>query len=284
MFGGSISESSRKLYTSNIKRLNGGKEPKSAVFLNKFDDINAIIDKYADNTKKSYYITIVSYLKDKKASNKTKNYWLEKMNEANKSFRETSGEKTETQKKNWMEWGEVVKLHADYDLPKKIKDEKEYNQVLYYLILSLYVLTPPRRVVDYEKMKVVADASGMDEDFNYLDVKKKQFIFNQYKTKKAYGQQTEDIPDDLYAILKKLVLPKQKNFEPFFLLQDYSGDKVIGVTRALNKVFGKNISVSMLRNIFVSDKLGGKKDETKELAESMGTSPAVLQNVYSKDS
>jgi hypothetical protein len=70
MFSDNITESSKKLYISNIKRLNNGIIPKTPNFLKDFDKINSIIEKYSQNTKKSYYISIVSYLKDKKVQKK----------------------------------------------------------------------------------------------------------------------------------------------------------------------------------------------------------------------
>ena len=60
MFSDNITESSKKLYTSNIKRLNNGIIPKTPNFLKYFDKINKIKEKYSSNTKKSYYICIIS--------------------------------------------------------------------------------------------------------------------------------------------------------------------------------------------------------------------------------
>jgi hypothetical protein len=47
MFSDNISESSKKLYLSNIKRLNNGIIPKTPNFLKDFDKINEIIEKYS---------------------------------------------------------------------------------------------------------------------------------------------------------------------------------------------------------------------------------------------
>ena len=289
MFGGSsITESSRKLYTSNIKRLNNNEIPKSATFLSKFDKINEIIEKYSANTKKSYYISIVSYLKDKKVSKKVKDYWNEKMLSANKKYLETSDEKTQKQKDNWLSWDEVLDIHKKEKetLPKKVSNEKDYLKCLSYLVLSLYVLISPRRVKDYHEMLVVPEyKEGMSKEHNYLDVKNKKFVFNNYKTKGAYGQQVEEIPKELFDILKKMIIPKEKNFEPIDMITTYEGVKPAGnyITRLLNSVFKKNVSASLLRNIFVSHKLGNSKNEAKELAQEMGSSVNVLQNVYNKD-
>jgi hypothetical protein len=288
LFGGNISDNSKKLYLSNIKRLNGNVIPKNTNFLKDTDKINSIIDKYSNNTKKSYYISIVSYLKDKKVPKKTKDYWIDKMNSSNKEFKERSDEKTEKQKDNWIEWDEVLDIHKKMGetLPKKASTEKEYLKCLSYLVLSLYVLISPRRVRDYAEMLVVPEyKETMSKENNYLDVKNKKFVFNTYKTKGAYGQQVEDIPKDLFDILKKMSIPKEKTFEPIEMVLTYKGEKPAGnyITRLLNNVFGKNVSASMLRNIYVSHKLGKTKTETKELAKEMATSTNVLQNVYNKE-
>ncbi len=287
-FGGSITESSKKLYEGNIKRLNNGSIPKSTAFLGKFDKINSIIDKYSNNTKKSYYISIVSYLKGKKVPKKTQEYWTDKMNSSNKEFKERSDEKTQKQKDNWINWNEVLDIHKKMGetLPKKVSTEKEYLKCLSYLVLSLYVLIAPRRVKDYAEMLVVPEyKETMSKENNYLDVKNKKFVFNTYKTKGAYGQQVEDIPKDLFDILKKMSIPKEKTFEPIEMVLTYKGEKPAGnyITRLLNNVFGKNVSASMLRNIYVSHKLGNSKNEAKELAKEMATSTNVLQNVYNKE-
>jgi len=288
MFSDNITESSKKLYTSNIKRLNNGDIPKSASFLKDFDKINKIIEKYSANTKKSYYISIVSYLKEKKVQKKVKDYWTDKMNDANKKFLEKSDQKTQKQKDNWLEWAEVLQIQKqlENDLPKKVTNQKDYQKCLSYLVLSLYTKISPRRVRDYHEMKVVPEYKDtMSKDYNYLDVKNKKFIFNNYKTKGAYGTQEQDIPEDLFSILKKMSIPKEKKFEPIDMILTYDGDKPAGnyITRLLNGVFKKNVSASLLRNIYVSNKLGDTKNEAKELAQEMGSSVNVLNNVYNKE-
>jgi len=271
LFQDKIADSTLKLYTSNLKRLNGGVIPKSPTFLKKTEDIQAIIDKYAPNTKKSYYITIVSYLKGKKVPKKTSDYYYDKMINSNKEYLETSNQKTPKQEENWLSWNEVI---AHY---KTLKPG-----TLEYLILSLYVLTPPRRSKDYYLMKVVPEHDeSMDKAFNYLDWKEKKFIFNNYKTQGAYGAQTLDIPPELWDVLSQFKL--KKKFEPFFLLNK-EGKQLAenGITRILNKSFGKNISSSMLRNIYLTDRFGEVEKDKQRISEGMGTSKDMIGKVYTK--
>ena len=134
-------------------------------------------------------------------------------------------------------------------------------------------------------MKVVPEyAESMDKEFNYMDAKNKKFIFNNYKTRGTYGSQEMDIPEPIMEIIQSQYKLKKK-FEPFFLLHTKTNDQLSenGLTRILNKVFGKKVSVSMLRNIYLSDRFSGKKSELQDVASLMGTSPAMVTQVYTKD-
>jgi hypothetical protein len=273
MFGGNLTESSIKSYTANLKRLNNGKVPENPSFLKKTDVISQKIEHLSMNTKKAYYIAIVSYLKGKPFPEKQKKFYYEKMMSLNKEFNGIKGEKTEAQKENWLEWEEVMKIYDDLD-----------KNSLEYLILSLFVLMPPRRSKDFTHMIVVPKITPeLDKKFNYLQYPDK-FVFNSYKTAGTYGSQSFPVPDNVKEIFEKLLhLPKK--FEPFFLLQNGKGKQLAesGLTAILNKIFKKKNSVSMLRNIYGTHKFGKLKKELDETSESMGTSSGVLSSIYTKD-
>jgi len=273
LFGGKVlSENTLKLYEANLKRLNGGVLPTSPAFLKNTDAVMEKIEKFSMNTKKTYYITIVSYLKDKKVPKKLIKYYTDKMDELNKTFEERKGEKTETQEKNWMEWDQVL------DHYKKLNPAS-----LAHLVLALFVLQPPRRSKDYFLMRIVPEYNEtMDNDFNYLDWKNMRFYFNNYKTKGAYGTQTVEVSPELQEVFHNH-FPLKKKFTPFFLLQR-DGERLPdnGITRILNTVFGKKISVSMLRNIYLSSKYGEQQKAMETDASAMGTSTDMASNVYTK--
>jgi len=272
MEGKGLSENTVKLYNANLKRLNNGELPTNPAFLKDTQAVMQKIEKYSQNTKKSYFITIVSYLKDKKIPKKVSKFYMDKMDELNKSFRENSGQKTETQKALWISWADVM---------------EHYNKLnpasLEHMVLALFVLQPPRRSKDYFLMKIVPEYNdSMDKEFNYLDWKSMKMYFNNYKTKGAYGTQSIDVSPELQEVLHNH-FPLKKKFTPFFLLTK-NGERLPenGITRILNKVFGKKISVSMLRNIFLSDKYGEQQKEMEEDAIVMGTSKNIISNVYTK--
>jgi len=124
---------------------------------------------------------------------------------------------------------------------------------------------------------------SLSKDFNYLEYPNKM-IFHTFKTQKTYGSQTVEVPEELQQVFKSMLhLPKK--FDPFFLLQNSKQKPLAesGLTAILNKVFHKNISSSMLRNIYASSKFGKIKKEMEDTAESMGTSTNVLSGVYTKE-
>jgi 5-keto 4-deoxyuronate isomerase len=67
------------------------------------------------------------------------------------------------------------------------------------MILSLYTLHAPRRHIDYSSIKLSNDMK--DDKYNYLDMDKKQFIFNSYKTQQKYRSVVVPIEDELMKVI-----------------------------------------------------------------------------------
>ena len=191
--GKGISDSSKKLYLANLKRLNGGVEPSNYKFLEDTQSIEEKIEKYSQ---------IVNYLPEK---NKLRKFYYDKMQEINKASRDNT-EKSEKQKENWLSQKEILEVYEKLKLeaePLMKKKDYENDTVMKYVVLSLYVLNPPRRSLDYTKMYVVPIYSDtQDKAYNYLSLKDKTFYFNNYKTKGAYQTQAVKVSDSLFKLLK----------------------------------------------------------------------------------
>jgi hypothetical protein len=125
----------------------------------------------------------------------------------------------------------------------------------------------------------------LDESKNYLVLNEKKFIFNKYKTARVYGIQEFVIPDSLFSVIEDyLARHPSLNGTEFPFLVNYKGkelDKVGGITKVLNKVFGKNIGCSALRHIFITDKFGDSVKEREDVANAMAHS-SNTQNKYVK--
>ena len=77
---------------------------------------------------------------------------------------------------------------------------------------------------------------------------------------------------------------KNKKFQVHFLvhIDDEAIDKSGDITKILNKIFGRNIGSSMLRNIYLSSKYSGMMKDLKKDTADMGTSVDVAINTYIK--
>lgn len=285
-----IGLSSRKLYTRNLSKLNDDEEIINLNFLKNIKEILNKIKGYKPTTQRSYIIAVCTVLKNAQLETLYNQYYeiLTKMNGDLK----VRTEKSETQGANWMTKNEVdlVRENLSKKIVKKSKNKDDYNNILDYLILSLYTMHAPRRNIDYTLMKISNDIS--DKSFNYLDLKGVQFIFNNYKTQGTYETVIVPIREDLFKVIsiymnnhpEKAKL-KNKKYNIHFLV-NYHGEpinKSIDMTRYLNKIFdGKKVGSSMLRNMYLTNKYGDMMDDLKTDVQDMSTSIGMAMDNYIK--
>jgi len=292
-----ITESSLKLYFNNLRRLNGGDFPKSFSFLKDVEAITAKIADYKPNTRRTYLISIVSLLKTEPKQKKLYEKYYALLDGYNKNLA-TNNEKSETQKENWLTQDEVKKIYDELTAEvKPLLEQKKlgtdaYNKVLSWVVLSLYTTQPPRRNLDYQ-MAVVCNKYNPEAstDYNYLDLSTGTWYFGNYKTKGTYKVQEVKASDDCLEVIRKYLkfhplkaeLKKKSGAVP--LLVDATGapfESQNTITRILNKIFGKRIGVSLLRNIYLTSKYSKEIEDLKEDATNMGTSASTIQNQYIK--
>lgn len=293
----SITESSLKLYLNNLRRLNGGEFPTSFKFLKNVEKVLEDLEKYKPNTRRSYLISIITTLKQDPKQKKLYDKYYEFLDKYNKEHA-VNNVKSDTQKANWINQDEVKEIYSKITeevtplLQQKKLSPSEYEKMLRWVVLSFYTLQKPRRNADYQKCIVVKKVPNeMNQDYNYLDLATNKWYFNNYKTKGTYKTQEVDVPAEMKSVLTSylkfhpLRSQLKKSSDAIPLLVDYEGEPLMSnnaITRILNKIFGKKIGVSMLRNIFLTDKFGDELKELKETATQMGTSANTIQNQYIK--
>jgi integrase len=195
-----------------------------------------------------------------------------------------SQEKTDKQKKTWMSQDEVLKVYESlFKKYNKLASQEslsvlELQNLQDLLIASLYVLIPPRRLMDFTEFKL----KNYSEDDNYMFGRK--FIFNRYKTARSSGSQSVDIPNKLYLLLKKYskVVPVDQDY----LLFDKKGKKLTTtkLNLKLQKIFGEGRSVNQLRHTYISDNVlqdMPRLNELAKIANQMGHSVST-QLLYKK--
>jgi len=206
-----------------------------------------------------------------------------------------SGIKNEKEITNWMEWDEVKErlsqLKEDYE---ETNNKKEF---LKYMLLSLYVHHPPRRL-EYGLCKIIKES-----DYNKLRLNNKQnavylvrkktgskhslyfsFGANMVKVKKYNVAQLINVKKELEQVLFRWIEMNPSDY----LFPNRSGEKHIQqsqFSKTLSKIFSpKKISSNMLRKIFLSDwnKIPRTWQQRELLADLMNHSAVVAMSVYTK--
>jgi hypothetical protein len=279
-----ITASTLKTYMSLLRSLyfkehEKGSEIKPEWFNNQ-DDIIKLLEDKAPSSRKTTYAALIAISKE---NDKYKKALLTDGKTYDQFIK--SQTKTEVQEKNWKSFDDVKKIYED--MYNKIKpllnlkeiDSSDYKKLQDFIILSLTsgYWIPPRRSQDWTELKIKNVDKTKD---NYID--KNSFVFNKYKTSKFYETQKVDIPKGFKAILTKYL--KLNNND--YLITDDKGNKLTNVrlTQKLNHIFGNNISTSMLRHIYLTERLKDipKIAELEKLQSEMGQGTLSQQLEYVK--
>jgi len=282
-----VSESSRKLYLHNLKKLNDNKEPTTLKFLKETNKVFEKLNELKENTRKTYLIAIIKALKDSgtKVNQKLYDVYYPELEKLNKKYQDTT-KKTGGELTNWITDEEIDELNETFGKfvslikNKRKLNEKEKDTLLDYLVFSLYTKTIPRRGLDYVKMKI-ANPIDADKEYNYYW--KGKFYFNNYKTKGKYGQQVIDVPTELQEIIKLYLKFKPKDIDFLLIKNEKPFVSTTYITNILKKIFDKQVGVSMLRKYFATKHLAKGKKDLAETAKAMGNSSATLSNHYIKE-
>jgi hypothetical protein len=229
--------------------------------------------------------------------NLNKNYYNEK------SYQK----KKEKEESNWLSWSTIVKMQKKYqkiirNKKWKVEDSANFTKadkeiINNYIILSLYVFHPPRRL-EYGNMLIITEKKydklppEIRQHTNYLVTthsrNSKYFSFGSAKIKsKTKDPQIIVCTREMNRALNMYISLSRHNHDS--LLQTTRGNPQTrtGLGRNLNKIFestGKNISSTMLRHIYISHILKDNVTlKTREhLARLMNHSVVVQDSIYAK--
>ena len=246
--------------------------------------INELCKTFQDKSpliKKSKLATLIVVLDNKKNKHsKELDIVLDKLRKemfhlADKNKEENVQQLTPTQQENIISWSEVLDVYKD--LERKAKplmngnklNIREFEQVQKYILLSLYVLAQPRRSLDYTDFKIKNINENED---NFLKIKNKKgfMVFNKYKNASRLGAQEIPIDNKL-----KLLIQKWTSISPNdYLISANNGNHITSsrISTMLNDIFGKNISSSLLRHIYMSHEFGNVDlEKLRTTTENMGS-------------
>lgn len=301
------------VYKLNLNRLARGvtgEEYKDSKFLKQYEKVIEFLNDKSGSVKRKYLSSILISLSPEKKNDPIDEYedvyqkykallnnenakYLDKVRDNNKSEKDVN---------NWVEWEKLIEVRNDLIKQVRAKNIKFNNYgvkkvsdfflVQDYLISSLYTFLPPRRL-EYADTKIIKkkdfDKLSQEEkdNNNYLvDVNKSNKFFsygkNAVKSETAENLKI-DIPKELNAVLNFWINTNKSNN----LLVTRKGTKMSknALGKKLNEIFkdtGKNISVVLLRKIYLSHKFGDVNEERKEIAEMMNHDVKTASTFYIK--
>jgi len=283
-----LKENSLKSYLITLRKLNDNQEIKNLKFLKNFTEIMENINGFKLPTQRNKLTAILVVLSafDKKEFEEVEMKYRKELEDRNKEYNDyiASHQKSEKQEKNWTSLADLKKVMNRYK--KEAKANPTLKTVQPYLVSSLYLLQPPKRL-DFSGMKIIKSRKDNEGKKNYLlnlGRNKKYFIFNQFKTDGKFGSKEVLIPKDLNSVINLwLTVNKGDDF-----LYNVKGQNMTsnGLGKYITKIFkptGKNITLNLLRNIYVSENIDlDAVKKAKEIAAAMDHSEATQKSVYLK--
>jgi hypothetical protein len=278
----------------NINNLNS--------LLSKPSDVIELLEDRKHSTIRNYLASIVVIVSAQNKDKLTEEY-RKLMDEYSQEYSNhiKTESKSDKQNKNWVSLSELEKVLKTYKneidrnkiLKKTELSKKDMDLLQKYVVGNLYIgdeSNPPLRN-DYI-MEIITEPdykrlSEADMKKNYLVVKNnthKYFSIGEYKTSGKYGVKQFPIGKSLNRVLNMWL---KFNKTKYLLLNSKNGQMTSnGLTKYIQKVFsptGKKIGASMLRTIYITEKLGKYKKESEKLSDKMLHSVAVQQDVYNKN-
>jgi hypothetical protein len=212
----------------------------------------------------------------------------------------------------YIEWETIMHI---YNKLEELCNLNEENENIYeeYLILSLYILIPPRRIEDYLYMKItdnmlerdkdcilwedndknnkydydkVKTIKEKDDNSNYFIMKENEsfLLFNKFKTKKYYFSQMLEVPVKLDKIIKKFIDIKKIGINDN-IFNCSKTSFVLKINKIFERYIGKKISVNIIRHSRITNELKNNKitENYKHILSQKMAHAITTQSLYKKN-
>lgn len=271
-----LSDSSINSYLTSLRKIyrdtrSVGDELSVDYFINNADKILAHIHDLKNTTRKTKLASLVVICGSHSVCKKYRDPMMEDIKEINEETKQNT--RNEREANNWISQEEVDAIYNQYEkfikpIATKIRkgeelDKKELFAFQNFITLALYVLNPPRRIQDYILFKIKNIDTKTD---NYL--KGNKFIFNKYKTSTIHGCQEVDVHPMLLKYLKLWLKVNPTDYLLFDTRMTSLSQPQL--TQRLNNIFGRRVSVNMLRHIIITEEHGENIEQIHKLAHDMG--------------
>lgn len=274
-------------------KLKGTKKFNSYDFLKNHKQVTDTIEQMdvKNITKRNYLNAIIVALKHSQYPNELVNKYVELRDEYNQEYHDRKQESllSEKQQQNTATMEEingvldVLKKEALELMKYKKLDRREIMKIQDYVLLSFYKEIPLRN--DVSNLKIISSVPA-DKNNNYLVLKNTSatLILNKYKTDTKYGQKVIKLSPFLTKLIKKYIEYNTTGY--LFVTGTGKPLTKTDISKYLARIFkkhlGKNISSTLLRHIYLTEKYGSIKKEQEEDAYKMGHSVETQQNIYTR--
>jgi len=209
-------------------------------------------------------------------------------------------EPTEKEEESFIPWKDILKVYKKYSLIVKEYSDQQFSSYedkyvfLKYLLLTLYTTIPPLRGEEYVNSIIIKVKSvGMYDIItqackcNLVDLTHNNLVISFYKTSKTHDVRIIPIPEGTVKVIKRWYEITNGNKYLIPNLQTPSASmSQSALSHLLQRVFKPyDISTSMLRKIYISEKMKtihNNPKERKELAKIMGHTLATQEFIYNR--
>lgn len=163
-----------------------------------------------------------------------------------------AAEPSDRERKNWVPWPDVLAKERELAATQYGSDD--------HLLLAMYCLIEPLRQ-DFGAVRILVDRHPPDgAKGNYLAIARDgswgDLVLNRYKTARKYGTYTRDLPVQLLDIVKASLIARPRAYlfvnetgNPYKLSNSFTKMS----NRTLQRIFGKNFTVSLMRHSHISN-------------------------------
>jgi hypothetical protein len=224
--------------------------------INVLTDTDTIINMLKDyKGRKDYYSAIIAFLRAFKDKKKYIDIYKNEMKRSKDIviLEQKNNEKTKTQKDNWLKYDTILSL---------FKQNKKYLNDKDKLLLTL-IIYYPRRVQDYQKLRLHKNKGKKDLNYNYLNINKykEPTTFDFFRSKSQEYEKlgtNQKIPNSVKSTIKEYLRSNVvNNNDLLFSKEDGTMFSTDGFSKKIRKLFkditGKDITMNLYRHIIATN-------------------------------
>jgi hypothetical protein len=174
-------------------------------------------------------------------------------------YAKVEASKSQPSEKQVSKYTSFEEIQNKYNDLGRYSPHETHKKSMQYLLLSIVIHLRPKRA-DLGTVKIYYDKNPNKTDENYIVLRKRgssYLVMNIYKTNKFYHTVEEDLPEQLVGDIQTSL----RRFPRTYLFETSEHKPMKNNTyskffqRAFEDMFGKSLGPSLLRHIFISEKL-----------------------------